>query len=203
MRRFLLAACLLCGLGRVAAQPAPTDFGQFIQRYSDEWMRFHTNAASTRRYFSGGEQEAMERQIEPVTKPRRDAELRLIDRGLEGLRKFDRSRLTVSDQRIADIVSWDLESQKANAAFDDYYFPFAQNYGVDSNLISLLTISHAIRTAREADSYLARLSLVAERMDEATAEGRRLAAARLLPPKFILQITAYLGKVFSVVDRYK
>ena len=180
----------MCGLAALAAQPATSDFGQFIQRYSDEWMRFHTNAASSRRYFSGGEQEAMERQIEPVTKARRDAEVRLIDRGIEGLRKFDRSRLSVSDQRILDIVSWDLESQKANAEFDDYHFPFAQNYGVDSSLISLLTISHAIRTAREADSYLARLSLVAERMDEATAEGRRLAAAHLLPPKFILQITA-------------
>jgi len=180
----------MCGLAALAAQPATSDFGQFIQRYSDEWMRFHTNAASSRRYFSGGEQEAMERQIEPVTKARRDAEVRLIDRGIEGLRKFDRSRLSVSDQRILDIVSWDLESQKANAEFDDYHFPFAQNYGVDSILISLLTISHAIRTASEADSYLARLSLVAERMDEATAEGRRLAAAHLLPPKFILQITA-------------
>jgi len=180
----------MCGLAALAAQPATSDFGQFIQRYSDEWMRFHTNAASSRRYFSGGEQEAMERQIEPVTKARRDAEVRLIDRGIEGLRKFDRSRLSVSDQRILDIVSWDLESQKANAEFDDYHFPFAQNYGVDSSLISLLTISHAIRTASEADSYLARLSLVAERMDEATAEGRRLAAAHLLPPKFILQITA-------------
>jgi len=186
----MFAVCLMCGLSAVAAQPATSDFGQFIQRYSDEWMRFHTNAASSRRYFSGGEQEAMERQIEPVTKARRDAEVRLIDRGIEGLRKFDRSRLSVSDQRILDIVSWDLESQKANAEFDDYHFPFAQNYGVDSSLISLLTISHAIRTAREADSYLARLSLVAERMDEATAEGRRLAAAHLLPPKFILQITA-------------
>ena len=180
----------MCGFASITAQPAATEFGQFIQRYSDEWMRFHTNAASTRRYFSGGEQEAMERQIEPVTKARRDAEVRLIYRGIEGLSKFDRSRLSVSDRRIADIVSWDLESQKANAEFDDYHFPFAQNYGVDSSLIALLTISHAIRTAREADSYLARLSLVAERIDEATAEGRRLAAARLLPPKFILQITA-------------
>src|SRR6186713_2159462 len=108
MRRFLLAVCLVCGLASAAAQqPGPTDFAQFVQRYSDEWMRFHTNAASTRRYFSGGEQEAMERQIEPVTRARRAAEVRLIDRGIEGLRKFDRSRLSVSDQRILDIVSWD------------------------------------------------------------------------------------------------
>ena len=190
MRKFLLALCLLCGLTSVAAQSTATGFGQFIQQYSDEWMRFHTNGASTRRYFSGGEQEAMERQIEPVTKAHRAAELQLIDRGLAGLGKFDRSQLNASDHRIADIVSWDLESQKASAAFDDYYFPFAQNYGVDSSLVALLTVNHAVRTARDADAYLARLSLVAERMDEAIVEGRRLAAERLLPPRFILEVTA-------------
>ena len=190
MRRLLSTAILLCGLATVAAQPANSDFSQFIQRYTDEWMRFHTNFASSRRYFSGGEQEAMDRQIEPVTRAHRQAEVQLIDRGLAELKRFDRSRLSVSDQRIADIVLWDLSSQRANADFDDYHFPFAQNYGVDSSLISLLTVNHAIRTARDADSYLARLALVAERMDEATAEGRRLAAAHLLPPTFILQVTA-------------
>lgn len=190
MRHLLATVFLACALATLSAQPASTDFSQFIERYTNEWMRFHTNFASTRRYFSGGEQEAMDRQIEPVTRAHRQAELQLIDRGLTALNGFDRARLSVADQRIADIVSWDLSSQRANAAFDDYRFPFAQNYGVDSNLIALLTVSHAIRTARDADSYLARLALVADRMDEAIAEGRRLAAAHLLPPAFILQVTA-------------
>ena len=190
MRRLLTTAFLACGLVTVSAPPAGTDFSRFIQRYTDEWMRFHTNFASTRRYFSGGEQEAMDRQIEPVTPAHRRAELQLIDRGLAELKTFDRARLSVGDQRIADIVSWDLSSQRANADFDDYHFPFAQNYGVDSSLISLLTVNHAVRTARDADSYLARLTLVAERMDEAVAEGRRLAGAHLLPPAFILRVTA-------------
>jgi uncharacterized protein (DUF885 family) len=153
-------------------------------------MRFHTDFASSRRYFSGGEQEAMDRQIEPVTRAHRRAEVQLIDRGLAELKTFDRSRLSVSDQRIADIVSWDLSSRRANADFDDYHFPFAQNYGVHSDLISLLTVNHVVRSARDADSYLARLALVADRMDEAIAEGRRLASVHLLPPRFILQVTA-------------
>jgi uncharacterized protein (DUF885 family) len=190
VRRLLFATCLLCGLTTVSAQPANRDFSAFIQRYTDDWMRFHTDFASSRRYFSGGEQEAMDRQIEPVTRAHRQAELQLIDRGIAQLKTFDRSRLSVGDQRIADIVSWDLSSRRANADFDDYHFPFAQNYGVDSDLISLLTVNHVIRSARDADSYLARLALVADRMDEGIAEGRRLAAAHLLPPRFILQVTA-------------
>src|SRR3954468_2985599 len=103
MRKLLLAACL-CGGISITAQSQASGFGAFIQRYSDEWMRFHTNAASSRRYFGGGEQEAMERQIEPVTRAHRLAELQLIDRGLAQLAAFDRSRLDPGDQRIAAII---------------------------------------------------------------------------------------------------
>ena len=88
MRRLLATAFLVCGLATLSAQPANTDFSQFIQRYSDEWMRFHTNFASTRRYFSSGVQEAMDRQIEAVTPAHRQAEVQLIDRGLAELKKF-------------------------------------------------------------------------------------------------------------------
>jgi uncharacterized protein (DUF885 family) len=192
MRISRLAAISLfvLALVPVAAQSPNADFEAFVQRYSDEWMRFHTNIASNRRYFKGPEQEAFERQIEPVTKAHRDAELQLIRRGLDELGRFDRTRLTPAQQRSADIISWDLTTQRDAAQDDDYFFPFAQNNGVDSNLISLLTVNHTVRTAREADSYLAQLSLVATRMDEATAEGRRLAAAKLIPPKFILETTA-------------
>src|SRR5262252_8908788 len=190
LRRAILATALASGVVSLAAQTPSSEFGAWVQRYTDEWMRFHTNAASTRRYFGAMEQNAMERQIEPVTKPRRDAEQQLIQRGLTDLSRFDRSRLTPVEQRSADIIAWDLRTQKAGAEFADYYFPFRANEGVDSNLIGLVTVSHSIRTVREADSYLARLSLVAERMDEATAEGKRLAAAKLIPPKFILQTTA-------------
>jgi uncharacterized protein (DUF885 family) len=190
MRRAALLLMLAIAWVSVAAQTPANAFDAFVQRYTDDWMRFHTNAASTRRYFKGPDQDAMDRQIEPVTRARRDAEQQLIQRGLTELGRFERTQLTPVQQRSADIIGWDLNTQKESAAFADYYFPFAQNYGVDSNLISLLTVNHAIRTVREADSYLARLSLVATRMDEATAEGRRMAAANLIPPKFILQTTA-------------
>ena len=190
MRRTAALVLSACGLASLAAQTPNTGFDQFVERYSDEWMRFHTNAASTRRYFKSPEQDALERQIEPVTKSHRDAEQQLIQRGLTELGRFDRAGLTAAQQRSADIIAWDLTTQKDAAAFADDYYPFAQNYGADASLISLLTVSHTVRTVRDADSYLARLSLVAERMDEATAEGRRLAAARRLPPKFILQTTA-------------
>ena len=180
----------------MAAQAPNAGFDAWLQQYTDEWMRFHSNAAAARRYFSGTEQDAMERQLQPVSLTQRQGELRLIGRGLDELGRVDRGGLTSIERRSADIVAWDLAMQRDGAAYDDYYFPFAQNYGVDSTLINELTVNHPVRTVRDAENYLARLSLVAARIDEAVAEGERRAAAKLLPPKFILQTTAAQMKEF-------
>src|SRR5262245_66386740 len=121
LRRAILLTALAAGVVSLTAQTPSNEFGAWVQRYTDEWMRCQTNAASTRRYFGAMEQDAMERQIEPVTKARRDAEQQLIQRGLTDLSRFDRSRLTPGDQRSADIIAWDLRTRKAGAEFADYY----------------------------------------------------------------------------------
>jgi uncharacterized protein (DUF885 family) len=142
MRRAILPLLLVLAATCLVAQGPGVDFGAFVQRYADDWMRFHTNAASSRRYFTGAEEDAIERQIEPVTSKQRNDELELIRRGLSELGRFDRARLAPTDQRSFDIIRWDLQTQQNGAAFDDEHFPFAQNYGVDANLISLLTVNH-------------------------------------------------------------
>ena len=47
MRRRIAIAFAAGGLAIVSAQPAATDFDAFVQRYSDAWMRFHPDAASS------------------------------------------------------------------------------------------------------------------------------------------------------------
>jgi hypothetical protein len=98
MRTIRLSAIsrLVLALVSVEAQSPGADFDAFVKRYSDEWMRFHSNAASIRRYFKGPEQEAFERQIEPVTRPRRAAELQLIRTTIPS-----RSRRTTASTRIS------------------------------------------------------------------------------------------------------
>jgi len=186
----ILLYCIVLVTACQHVSPHAADFGAFVQRYSDEWMRFHSDSAASRRYFTGAEQDVFERQIEPMTREHRLKELELIKRGLAELKQIDRDRLTAADQRSFDIIKQDLETQLSGATFDDYYFPFAQNYGADASLIGLLTVNHTVRTVRDAENYLTRLSLVSTRLDEATAEGRRRADQKLLPPRFILQATA-------------
>jgi uncharacterized protein (DUF885 family) len=196
MRRFLLILPIVLASAMLGAQGARQDFSAFVDRYTDDWMRFHSDAAASRRYFTGEEQDALERQIEPETRAQREREIALIRRGLNELTRFDRAALSAADQRSWDILRWDLQNQLDDAAFDDDYFPYSQNYGADAGLIGTLTVNHTVRTVRDAENYLARLALVPVRMDEATAEGRRLAAAGQRPPRFILDTTAAQMKAF-------
>jgi uncharacterized protein (DUF885 family) len=167
-----------------AAQPTIDDF---FRTFTDEWMRFHTEAAASARYFTGAEQDAFERQIEPRTRQHRDAERRLVRKGLQELRSFDRSKMTEAQRFYAGIIEWDLQTRIDGEPFQDYVFPLVQTDGAQSALPGLLTIQHPVATPRDAENYVARLSQVPARMEEAIAEAKRLIAAKLAPPKFILQ----------------
>jgi hypothetical protein len=48
------------------APPSPSQVrtvDDFFTAFTDEWMRFHTDLAAAARYFTGAEQDAIERQI--------------------------------------------------------------------------------------------------------------------------------------------
>lgn len=160
---------------------------EFFASFTDEWMRFHTDQAASARYFSGTEQDAFEREIEPRTLAHRQAELRLVRKGLAELRSFDRSKMTDGQRLSADIIAWDLHSRIHAEPFQDYAFPLAQTYGEQSRLPALLTVRHPVATPRDAENYVARLRQVAPRMEETIVEARRLLDKKLGPPKFILQ----------------
>jgi uncharacterized protein (DUF885 family) len=184
VRICVIFSALVCAL----PLPAPErNVDDFFHAFTDEWMRFHTDLAAAARYFSGPEQDAFERQIEPHTLQHRDAERQLVRKGLAELRSFDRSRMTAAQRLSADIVSWDLDNRIQGEPFQDYEFPLAQTDGAQAALPALLTVRHPLVTARDAENYVVRLGQLAPRMEEAMVEARRIGGKKLLPPKFILQ----------------
>jgi uncharacterized protein (DUF885 family) len=180
----VMFAALACAL----PLPAPErNVDDFFRTFTDEWMRFHTDAAAGARYFTGAEQDGFERQIEPRTLQHRDAERQLVRRGLQELRSFDRSTMTDAQRLSADIIAWDLDNRIQGEPFQDYEFPLVQTDGAQAALPAMLTVRHPVVTPRDAENYVARLGQVAPRMEEVIVEARRIAGEKLLPPKFILQ----------------
>src|SRR5688500_4566206 len=134
----------------VTAQAQQQTIDQFFSSFSDEWMRGNPNGATQSRYFSGEEQDRMERQLTPLSAEYRRERVRLAQRGLAELKKFDRSRLTETQRVSAELMDWQLDTLVRGEAFEDYSFPLEQFGGANVGLVNTLTVSHPLRTEKDA-----------------------------------------------------
>ena len=186
----MLAAGLSCMLlAGVFASAQQRSIEDFFRDYSAEWARGNPNLAINTRYFTGIEQERLERQLTPVTPAWREQRVEIARRGLDELRRMTRVGFTEQQQIASELLEWQLDTIVRGAADDDFTFPLEQFGGANVNLPNALTVQHPIRTELDADNYLARLAQVGIRMDEAIADAHRLAAKGILPPRFILRAT--------------
>ena len=197
-RRELLAGGLALGVApivnslRIEAHQKPDGartIADFFREFTDDWVRHDPGLATATRYFSGAEQDRLERQLTPHTLDWRRDRIRRARQGLAELRRFDRARLTDAQRVAADVMDWQLEMRVREEPFLDYTFPLEQMNGASVSLVEALTVRHPVATERDADNYVAALGQVAERMDESTAEARRLERKNVIPPRFILAAT--------------
>ena len=195
-RRELLAAGLALGVTPIATslragapQQGARTIADFFREFTDDWVRHDPELATATRYFSGAEQDRLERQLTPRTLDWRRDRIRRARQGLAALRAFDRARLTDAQRIAADVMDWQLDMRVREEPFLDYSFPLQQMNGVNVELVETLTVRHPLLSDRDAENYLAALREVAARMDEATAEARRLEARTIIPPRFILAAT--------------
>ena len=185
--RLGVAAALSALAAGVHAQPATID--DFFRSFAAEWVRGNPNQAVSTRYLSGPEQEGLERELTPVSSEWQRGRIRLAARGLAELRRFDRAGLPPAQRTAAELLEWQLDTIVGGEPHLDYAFPLEQFGGVNVSLVTTLTVSHPVRSARDAENYVARLAHVGARMAEAVAEARRREAAGVLPPRFILRAT--------------
>jgi uncharacterized protein (DUF885 family) len=194
-RRDLLAAGLALGIApldslrSLGAQQTQRSIADFFREFTDDWVRHDPDLATSTRYFSGAEQDRLERQLTPRTMEWRRDRIRRAHQGLATLRRFDRSHLTNAQRLAADVMEWQLDMRVREEPFLDYTFPLEQMNGTNVVLVEALTVRHPLATERDAENYVAALGQVAARIDESTADARRLEARQFIPPRFILAAT--------------
>jgi uncharacterized protein (DUF885 family) len=173
---------------QLAAQQRPIE--DFFRDFSAEWARGNPNLAIQTRYFTGLEQERLERQMTPVSRTWREQRVDVARRGLGELRRMSRAGWTEQHQIAGDLLDWQLSLIVEGAAHEDVSsFPLEQFAGANVGLVNALTVVHPLRTEVDADNYLARLAQVSLRMEEAIGDARAQAARHILPPRFILRST--------------
>src|SRR5262249_21695594 len=125
--------------------------------------------------------------------------IRRARQGLADLRRFDRTHLTDAQRLAADVMDWQLDIRVREEPFLDYTFPLEQMGGANVGLVEALTVRHPLATERDAENYVAALGQIAARMDESTAEARRLEAKKFIPPRFILAATITQMQSFAAM----
>jgi uncharacterized protein (DUF885 family) len=161
-------------------------FDKWADKFAEDWVRLNPQLATSTQYFSGAEQDALDRQLTPLTQAQRDKTRMLAKEGLARLDKWMAGPLDATQRTSAAVMRWSLNNVVANEPFEDHTFVFSQFSGVHVGLVNFMNTTHPLRRASDVDSYLARLEQVAPRIDEALVRARAAAAKNLIPPRFIL-----------------
>ena len=167
-------------------------FNTWAEKFAQDWVRQNPQMATTTQYFEGTpEQNALDRQLAPLTEARRKQMIALARTGIAQLDKYLAGPLS-EDQRIsAATMRWSLAKTVEGEPFENYNFVFSQFSGVQISLVNFMTQSHPIRNANDVDNYLARLDQVSTRIDEALVRARAAEARKLIPPRVILERAQY------------
>src|SRR5437762_4423227 len=148
------ALVLTVAAGRyVGAQQQTID--DFFNEFTAEWVRGNPNLATSTRYFTGPDDERLERELTPETDAYRRSRIGLARRGLADLRKFNRTTMTDTQRLAADLMDWQLDTIVREEPFLDYTFPLEQMNGPNVRVIETLTVRHPLLTEKDAENYVA------------------------------------------------
>ena len=186
----MAAVAFLAATGTIPTR-AQESFDAFAERVAADWMRASPQLATAQQYFSGAEQDALDRQLLGlVGASRLPIDPRLGTRAshwrrefLRRLAAFDRATLTAVQRTSAGLMASNLRQVVASAPLYDHTFVFEQFGGLHVAVVNFLTQTHPIRNARDIENYLARLRLVARELDlgisrdaQTGSDGRRASA---------------------------
>ncbi|MEI6106114.1 MAG: DUF885 domain-containing protein [Opitutae bacterium] len=180
----LLVAFAVTASSLLAAEPA---FDAWAEALAADSIRTNPTAATYTQYFTGAEQDALDRQLTPITKEYRASRVAAAKKALAELARFDRSKLDATQRVSAAVIEWSLNGIIAAEPFADFNFVFNQFGGLQVSLVNFLSQTHPIRNRRDIENYLVRLDLVAAQVDEGIAQAADAATRGFLMPDFITQ----------------
>ena len=201
IRSIVISAVMLFApaLSATAGAKPREPFDEFAESAAAEWVRGNPQQATATQYFSGAEQDALDRKLIafhgylPIEPAARQARVALAKRILIQLAGYDRTKLTPIQRISAGVIESSLRNVIEAAPLDDHSFVFEQFYGLHTTLVNFLSQTHPISNRRDVENYLVRLRQVAPLIDLGIAETRAQARKGILLPRFIL--TAVLGQL--------
>lgn len=192
LARFFLVGSLTIVIPAAVVTANPT-FDVAIEELAAELVRLDPATATTTQYFSGAEQDALDRKLNahdrmgPLDPAEREHWLAVVREGLKKLESFPASDLTPVQRTSKATAEWRLRDIERTSKMARQGYVFEQFGGLQITLVNFLTQTHPIRNARDIENYLVRLEQVPAVLDQGIAEAKQRAEKGIIPPKFILQ----------------
>ena len=191
MLRVITCVAGLALLGAVVADASgqARSVDSFFDDFSADWMRRRPSEATRSGYFTGEEQDRLDRQLTSESLEWKSGTVQLARRGLDELAALDMSSLKDNQRVSAAVMQWQLQTIVEGEPYLDYEYPLEQFDGANVRLPNVMTVVHPVRSENDARNYVIRLREIDDRMAEATEEAARLATKGIVPPRFILRST--------------
>ena len=174
------------------------DFDAWADKVANAKVRSDPEQATQQQYFSGKEQDALDRKLTPNTIVYRAGEVASAKKTLAQLAKIDMKSLTPQQRASAATIAWSLQGTVDAYPYMEYSLPFNQFRGVHVQIVNFLTQTHPIRNRRDVENYLVRLKAVAGKIDTGIVQARGAALHGILMPTFITQ--ASIGQLDRFLD---
>ena len=180
-----------------AVQHVRASVDAFFDRFTADWIKADPNLQRATGYFRGTEATRLHRHFTPETTEWRRSRIARAREALTELAQFESGALSEDHRISAAVMRSQLEMIVAEEPHLDFtgssgipsIFPLNPLLGVNVNLVNALTVLHPLASDDDARTYLAALAQVRARMLEAMTESRRLTAAGILLPRFIIDAT--------------
>lgn len=140
----------LAAISRLNAA-ANASFDAWADQFSAEWARQSPQYTTSSQYFSGAEQDALDRQVTMIGQwgnPYGDTAIQrraaLARRGLTGLAGFPRETLSPTQRASAALMAWACEMAVGESAFGHHAWVFDQFNGLQLSATAasrLITLS--------------------------------------------------------------
>jgi uncharacterized protein (DUF885 family) len=122
---------------------------------------------------------------------KRDADYATLQKFVDEVHQFDRTRLSPQDRITYDILLDFFGSNLAYRKFDwvssEGLYPIAPMWGTQTTLPSFLQTIHVVKNEKTARNYVARLEAAGAKLDAVTAEMKRQASLGVVLPVSLLE----------------
>jgi len=215
-RTFLTSSALVSGtllsgfppLHGEPVSPAPAKLSALFDAFMQENLARSPEAA-TQLGLDKAANAGLKSRLRDTSAKGRAASKALDRDQLQRLRTVDATGLAGMDRVNYDTVSYTLESAVAvgkfdfgGASFGPSPYVVSQLTGVYQSVPDFLDTKHTIKTAADADAYLARLEAFAGELDGNTEQFRHDSDLHIVPPDFLLDTTlAQMRKTRTATDQ--